>query len=432
MLILVQNLPVPFDRRVWQEACALRDAGYDVTVICPNSEQHPALHEVLEGVHVFRYRPRLEAGRLAGYVIEYAIALSSMTVLAWRVAARRRLDIVQACNPPDLLFLVAMPLVLLRGARFVFDHHDVSPELLMAKGRTARSRVVKLARVLERLTFGCAVVSIATNDSYRAVAMSRGGMSPEDVFVVRSGPAGFDPVAPEPRLKQGRRFLVGYVGVMGRQEGLDLLLEAAHTIVSDYGRTDVTFALVGSGPEAQRLRAASQAMGLADYVNFHGRLSDADLVQLLSTADVCVNPDEVNAMNNMSTMNKVVEYMALGRPIVQFETREGRVSAASSSLYAVPNDPRSLADEICRVLDDPTLQTEMGARGRKRFNNELSWARQVPMLLAAYRRALSKSRFDINLLRPSWWRKKGSDAASWQDEVTETSPEPVVDRIVNL
>lgn len=426
----MQNLPVPFDRRVWQEACALRDAGFDVSVICPNSVQHPALHEELDGVHVYRYRPGLEARGFGGYLIEYGVALSAMTVLGWRIAARRRVDIIQACNPPDLLFLVAMPLAVLKGARFIFDHHDVSPELLMAKGSVSSSPVVRFARLVERLTFGCAVVSIATNNSYRQVAISRGGMSPEDVFVVRSGPATFDPVVPDPRLKQGRRFLVGYVGVMGRQEGLHLLLQAAQVIVTQYGRKDVTFALVGSGPEAATLRAASEAMGLSAYVTFHGRVSDEKLVQLLSTADVCVNPDEVNPMNNMSTMNKVVEYMALGRPIVQFDTREGRVSAGSSSLYAAANDPASLADEICRLLDDSELQAEMGARGRERFNQELSWARQVPELLAAYARALAKSRFDINLLRAPWWRK-GPAEPEWQSDAAGIESEAVEARVVS-
>lgn len=404
VLILVQNLPVPFDRRVWQEACALRDAGFDVSVICPNSEQHPALREELEGVHVYRYRPRLEARGLAGYLLEYAVALSAMTVLAWRVAARGRIAIIHACNPPDLLFLVALPLVLLRGPRFIFDHHDVSPELLMAKGHGADSWVVRLSKILERLTFGCAVASIATNESYREVAISRGGMSPERVFVVRSGPAGgFDPVLPERKLKRGRRYLIGYVGVMGVQEGLDLLLDAAKLLTTRYARSDVTFALAGGGPEAKRLQARSEAMGLAGNVHFLGRVSDAELVQLLSTADVCVNPDEVNPMNNISTMNKIVEYMALGRPIVQFDTREGRISAGSSSLYPAPNDPAALAEAISRLLDDPQLRAEMGAQGRRRFQEELAWPRQVTNLIAAYECALSRGHLDINLRRAGWW-----------------------------
>jgi glycosyltransferase involved in cell wall biosynthesis len=403
---LVQNLPVPFDRRVWQEACALRDAGFDVTVICPSSEQHPASREELDGIHVRRYRPRLEARGLGGYLIEYAIALTAMTVLAWRVTARRPINIIQACNPPDLLFLVALPLVVLRRAKFVFDHHDVSPELLMAKGNRPDSWVIRLSRILERLTFGCAVVSIATNESYREIAVNRGGMSPEDVFVVRSGPAhGFDPMPPDPQLKRGRRYLVGYVGVMGVQEGLDLLLDAAQVIVNKDGRQNISFALAGSGPEASRLRARSEAMGLSEHVHFLGRVPDAELLRVLSTADVCVNPDEVNPMNDISTMNKVVEYMALGRPIVQFDTREGRISAGSSSLYAAANDPTSLAEEICRLLDDPELRAEMGAEGRQRSQKVLSWSRQIPNLLAAYNRALSKGHLEINLRRASWWRK---------------------------
>lgn len=430
VLILVQNLPVPFDRRVWQEACALRDHGFDVSVICPSSKQHPALEEELDGVHVHRYRPGLEARGLAGYLLEYAVALTAMTTRAWRITSRRRIDVIQACNPPDLLFLVALPLVLVRHVRFVFDHHDVSPELLMAKGHPADSRVVRFARYLERLTFGCAVVSLATNESYREVAVTRGGMAPEDVFVVRSGPApGFDPVPLDDTLRRGRRHLVGYVGVMGRQEGLDLLLDAAKLVVEEHGR-DVTFALAGSGPEAQRLRSRSEEMGLAEHVHFLGRVSDAELLTLLSTADVCVNPDEVNPMNEMSTMNKILEYMAVGRPIVQFETREGRISAGPSSLYPAANDAAAFAESICRLLDDPELRDEMGAQGRVRFQEEFAWSRQVPKLLAAYQRALSMRPLDVNLRRASWWRD--GLAARGQRGVggSATSVEPTRDRLV--
>lgn len=403
----MQNLPVPFDRRVWQEACALRDNGYDVTVICPRSEQYPELEEEIDGVHVHRYRPGIEARTLPGYLVEYVVSLTAMTVLAQRVASRRRIDVVQACNPPDLLFLVALPLMLFRRVRFVFDHHDVSPELLMAKGHGQDSWVVRLATCLERLTFGCAVVSLATNDSYREVAVRRGGMAPEDVFVVRSGPAqGFDPVAPDASLRRGRRFLVGYVGVMGQQEGLDLLLDAVKLVVDHHGRRDISFALAGNGPEAHRLRLRSEALGLSDYVHFLGRVSDAELVTLLSTADVCVNPDEVNPMNNISTMNKTLEYMALGRPIVQFETYEGKISAGPSSLYPAANDPAAFAEAICRLVDDPDLRAEMGVLGRDRFRQDLAWSRQVPKLLDAYHRALGKRPLDINVRRVPWWRKR--------------------------
>jgi glycosyltransferase involved in cell wall biosynthesis len=407
VLILVQNLPVPFDRRVWQEACTLRNAGYDVSVVCPRTAQCPAAREDLDGVHVYRYRPGHEARGLLGYVVEYTVALVAQTLLAWRVALTRRIDVVQACNPPDLLFLVALPLVLLFRARFVFDHHDVSPELLMAKGHGPRSLVVRVATALERLTFGCAVVSIATNGSYRDVAVRRGGMPPERVFVVRSGPpAGFGDAAPDPAHRRGRRRLVGYVGVMGRQEGLDYLLDAAQVIVADRGRDDVTFALAGSGPEAARLRARAAALGLAEHVHFLGRIPDAELVSLLRTADVCVNPDEANPMNDMSTMNKILEYMALARPIVQFDLREGRASAGDAALYAAPNDPVSFADAICTLLDDPGLAERMGSLGRARYERDLAWSHQVPHLLAAYERALATRPLDVGIRRVAWWRRR--------------------------
>jgi len=406
VLILVENLPVPFDRRVWQEACALRDAGYDVFVVCPRSAQYPLRRELYEGIHIYRYRPGIEARGPAGYLIEYGIALTSQCLLALSIAMRRRIDIVHACNPPDLLFLVALPIVLLRRARFIFDHHDVSPELLMAKGRKPGSAIVRVARVLERLTFGCAVVSIATNGSYREVAVARGGMAPQDVFVVRSGPkAEFGLARPDERLKRGRRYLVAYVGVMGQQEGMDYLLDAARLIVEKYGRNDVIFMLAGSGPETDRLRARARAMGLSEHVEFLGRIADRELVALLRTADVCVNPDEVNPMNDMSTMNKILEYMAVERPIVQFDLREGRASAGDSSLYAIPNDPTSFADEICKLLDDERLRERMGASGRQRFERNLTWAHQVPQLLAAYERAMTKRPLDINIRRASWWRQ---------------------------
>lgn len=390
VLILVQNLPVPFDRRVWQEARAVERAGYDVHVVCPRTPQCPAAYEELEGIRIHRYRPGMEARGLTGYLVEYGVALSAMTVLTWRLLRRHRIDVIHVCNPPDLLFLVTLPVSLLRGTRVVFDHHDVTPELLMAKGQAQDSRLVRVAKAFERLTYAGASVSLATNESYRRVAIERGRMAPDDVFVVRSGPDDhFRPVAPDPELKRGRRHLVAYVGVMGIQEGLDHLLDAAREIVHVRGRDDVAFALAGGGPEAARLRARADAMGLAGHVDFLGRIPDDELVRLLCTADVCVNPDEVNPLNDVSSMNKIVEYMALGRPIVQFDLREGRWTAGDASHYAAANDPVSFADEICRLLDDDQLREKMGTLGRERYEHELSWSRQVPVLLAAYERALA-------------------------------------------
>ncbi|RYV50769.1 glycosyltransferase [Pengzhenrongella frigida] len=393
ILILVENLAVPFDRRVWQEARTLQEAGYDVSVICPKSTQHPESFQTLEGVRIYRYPSPFEARRTAGYLIEYPQALVSQLVLAIKVARAGRIDVIQACNPPDLLFLVALPFRLLTGTRFIFDHHDASPELLIAKGRRRGSRIVRFAELLERWTFSGATVSMATNESYRRIAVERGGMSPDDVFVVRSGPdlSRFAAAQVDPELRRGKQYLVAYVGVMGIQEGIDYLLEAADLLVNKRGRTDVQFTLAGSGPEFSRVVDRVAELGLADNVALLGRVSEEVLAALLTTADLCVNPDEWNEMNDISTMNKILEYMALGKPIVQFDLREGRVSAGGASLYARPNDAESLADGIAELLDDEAQRARMGAIGHERFESTFSWEHSAPALLAAYRQALART-----------------------------------------
>jgi glycosyltransferase involved in cell wall biosynthesis len=385
VLIVVENLPAPFDRRVWQEARALRDAGYAVAILCPRMKGYTAPYELLDGIHIYRHPLPLEARGALGYLLEYTAALFWEFAYMWRIFFRHGFDAIHACNPPDLVFVNALPFKLL-GVRFLFDHHDINPELFEVKfGK--RGLFYRMICLVERLTFACANVSIATNASYREIAIRRGGMRPERVFVVRSGPdlSRLQLREPVPALRNGRRFLVGYVGVMGRQEGISYLLEAARQIVREHGRDDVHFTLVGSGPELASLQRQTRELGLEEFVTFTGRVPDAQLLDVLNTADVCVNPDEHNAMNDKSTMNKIMEYMALGKPIVQFDLTEGRVSAQDASLYAKPNDASDLADKILVLLDDPALRERMGSYGRRRVEQDLSWPHEVPKLLAAYR-----------------------------------------------
>ena len=384
VLILVENLPSPFDRRVWQEACALRDAGYGVSIICPTGRGYERKFEAIDGIHVYRYRLPFEASGAAGYAVEYAIALAWTFVLAWRVLLTRGFDVIHACNPPDLFFLIGGFFKLL-GKKFVFDHHDLNPELYEAKfGR--RDFFHRLLLRLERWTFRIADVSIATNQSYLRIAIARGRMPPERAFVVRSGPSleRLKIRPPDERLKRGRRYLVGYVGVMGKQEGIDHLLRAARHIVLDLGRRDVHFGLVGGGTSLEAMKALARELGIAEFVTFTGRVPDEEMLAMLNTADVCVNPDIANEMNDKSTMNKIMEYMALGKPIVQFDLTEGRYSAQRASLYARRNDALDLAVKIVELLDEPLRRAQMGHYGRARVENELAWHHEAPYLLAAY------------------------------------------------
>ena len=389
ILIIVENLPLPFDRRVWHESLTLTAAGAQVAVICPTGKGYEATYEEIDGVHIYRHALPVDAIGAAGYLLEYGAALFHEMRLALKIARRHGFDTIQGCNPPDLIFLIAWPFKLF-GKRYIFDHHDINPELYEAKFNR-RGFFWRLMVLFEKLNFRTADVVISTNNSYRAIAMERGGKSPEDIFVVRSGPNlnRLTLTGPMPAWKNGRAYMVGYVGVMGDQEGIDLLLEAAQILVKERGH-DIQFVLVGGGPALDGLREMAQQMGLQDHMTFTGRAPDSDLFEVLSTADVCVNPDRVNPMNDKSTMNKILEYMAFSKPIVQFEVTEGRYSAEGASLYAEPNNTIDLADKIADLLTDPEKRTRMGRLGRARVETELNWDHQVPALIAAYQRVVDK------------------------------------------
>jgi glycosyltransferase involved in cell wall biosynthesis len=389
VLIIVENLTVPLDRRVWQEATTLRDAGYTVSVVCPKGGRHTAAYELLDGIHVFRHPMPLEADGALGYAIEYSSALFWELVLAWRVYFKVGFDVIQACNPPDTIFLVAGLFKALFGTPFVFDHHDINPELYEAKfGR--RGFFHRLLVGLERLTFRTADVSIATNEAFKEIAVGRGGMDPDRVFIVRSIPdvSRFRRVEPRADLKNGRRHLVGYVGIMGAQDGVDLLVDAMHELVNVRGRTDVQCAIVGSGTAVEGLQAQVARLGLEDYVTFTGFVSGQPLMRTLSTFDIGVIPDPKNVYNDRISMNKVFEYMTLGIPFVGFDLVEGRKIAGDAALYAADNSPVSLAANMARLLDDRALYDRLAVIGRERAKAQLRWETERAQLLAAYELAL--------------------------------------------
>ncbi|WP_435823885.1 glycosyltransferase family 4 protein [Kitasatospora aureofaciens] len=382
-LVLVENLSVPFDRRVWQECTTLRDAGWTVDVICPRGSKRDTEPEaVVDGVRIHRYPLRAATGGPAGYLQEYGSALWHTARLARRVGP---VDVVHACNPPDLLFLPALWLKR-RGARFVFDQHDLVPELYLSRFDRGEDLLFRAVCALERWTYRAADVVLATNESYRDVALSRGGRRPGDVFVVRSAPdtERFRPVPPEPELKRGKPHLLCYLGVMGPQDGVDYALRSLAKLRDEYGRSDWHAVFVGGGDTFDAMVELSRRLGLSEQVQFTGRVPDADLVRYLSTADVCLSPDPRNPLNDVSTMNKVLEYMVMGRPVVSFDLREARVSAGDAAVYAPANDEGEFARLIAELMDDPERRAWMGKVGQERINGPLAWRNSQRSLLAAY------------------------------------------------
>jgi glycosyltransferase involved in cell wall biosynthesis len=382
-LILVENLSVPFDRRVWQESTALRDAGWDVHVICPRGTTRDTEAEVeLDGVKIHRYPLRPATGGPLGYLKEYGSALWHTYRLARRVGP---VDVVHACNPPDLFFLVAKRLKR-RGARFVFDQHDLVPELYLSRFGRGADLLYRAVCWLERRTYRAADVVIATNESYRDAALTRGGKRPVDVFVVRSAPAveRFRRVPADDSLRHGKPYLLCYLGVMGPQDGVDYALRSLAKLRDEFARTDWHAVFIGAGDTFEAMLALARDLGLSDVVEFTGRIPDEDLLRYLSTADVCLSPDPLNPLNDVSTMNKIMEYMAMSRPIVSFDLREARVSAGEAAVYAPANDESEFAKLIAVLLDDPEERIRMGEIGRARVADPLSWDRSRAALLAAY------------------------------------------------
>ena len=388
VLIIVENLPVPLDRRVWQESCALRDAGYDVRVICPQMRGYTQPEELREGIRIYRHWISEEAGGFTGFFREYITALWGETRLAWTAWRRRRFRIIHLCNPPDLLFLLAWPFKPF-GVRVVYDVHDLWPEMFEAKfGK--RGIFYWFVRLAERLSYACADVVLATNESVKQVAMTRGRKPAGKVFTVRTAPqiAAAD-VPPDAHLKKGKTHLVGYIGVMGNADGVHYLIEAAGHIVHRLGRRDVQFLVMGTGPEYDKLLKLRDRLGLQECVDLPGRVSNEFLFSALQTIDVGVACDPINSYNDRCTMNKTLEYMAFGKPQVMFDTKEGRASAGEAASYVAENSAEKMGEALVGLLDDAAARARMGQIGAQRTKVELNWEKSVEQLLDAYQAVLA-------------------------------------------
>jgi len=389
VLIIVQNLPVPFDRRVWQEATSLRRHGFGVAVVCPKKGTCMGSYEYLEDVDIYRYPLIYEANKgAAGYFVEFVYCWLASLLLALKAYRHRPFHAIHACNPPDTFFALALlfrPL----GVKFVFDHHDLCPEMYLAKGRGRTGMLYRGLLMLERMTLRSADAVIAVNESHRAIALHRGGVADSRVTIVRSGPrCGWaDIYAPFPELKRGRPHMVMYLGEMCEQDGVDHLLRAIESY-REMAPDDTLFAFVGGGPDQPRMKAMAEQMGLGPAVHFTGRIPDEQLWAYLSTADLCVDPDPFTEWGNLSTMNKIIEYMAFGRPIVAFDLMEHRRSAESAAIYVEPNNDAALARAIRELLHDVERRQFMSQFARSRFREVLAWENSEKRLIATYRQLL--------------------------------------------
>jgi len=392
VLIIVQNLPVPFDRRVWLECQALVADGYHVAVVCPKGPGDPR-YAVLDTVELYKYRPYAPGGSKAGFIAEYAYSFAATAWGTLRARRHGRFAVFQACNPPDIFWPIAMALRALDGTRFVFDHHDLCPELYESRFPSGPRLPYRGLRALERRTHRAADHVTATNDSYREIAIRRSGKSPADVTVVRSGPdPDFLVRGPEhPELRRGRRFLAVYIGVMGPQDGVDVVLRAADVVVHKLGRTDIAFTLMGKGDCFDELVALRDELDLGDYVEFTGRAPDDLVRRIMSSAHVGLSPDPKNPLNDVSTMNKTMEYMAFGLPVLAFDLHETRVSAAEAGVYVTPNDVPEYATALAELMDDEPRRARLGKLGRARVEQHLAWSHQRRAYLNVYRRLTGRA-----------------------------------------
>ena len=385
ILIIVQNLPVPFDRRVWLECRTLTQAGYQVAVVCPKGPGDPS-YQVIDGVQVYKYRPYSPGGGAASFVLEYVYSFAATAILSLKAARGGRFGAVQSCNPPDIFWPIGLLFKLWHGSRFVFDHHDLCPETFESRFLGGSLLLYRGLRFLECCTTRFADHVISTNESYRNLVMERDAVEPDRVTVVRTGPDPNKLRATEPvvALRRGRAHLAAYIGVMGPQDGVDIVIQLADFVVREMKRMDISFTLIGSGDSFDSLVALRDRLELGDFVEFTGRLPDESVRDILSTADIGLSPDPRNPLNDVSTMNKTMEYMAFGLPVIAFDLRETRASAAEAGAYATPNNVEEMARLLVQLIDDEPRRRQMGSAGRRRVEQKLAWSHQEPYYLSVY------------------------------------------------
>jgi len=396
VLLLVENNSYPFDFRVRREAQALLEAGYQVSVIAPRGAAQPWTEEI-EGVSVYRFPAPPGGVGVLSYAFEFGYATSAMLLLTAWVAVSKGVDVIHAANPPDTLSVIGA-IFKLFGKRFVFDQHDLAPETYLSRFEQPRENLIyKILCIMERFSYAVADAVIVTNESYKQVAIKRGSKDPDKVFIVRNGPPlSYQPLEPDPELVRRANFLIGYIGTIGPQDGVDYWLRAIREMVFTLGRRDFLAIIIGSGDALAGVKELARELDIEAYVLFTGRLSELESRKYLSAVDVCVQPDPLSPLNDKSTMNKLMEYMALGKPTVAFDLVETRFSAQDAAIYVKPNDEVEFAERVSWLLDNSDECEKMGKIGRDRVANALAWEYSEPQLLRAYSDGLGLLTYNLD------------------------------------
>ncbi|RJP92365.1 MAG: glycosyltransferase WbuB [Desulfobacteraceae bacterium] len=384
ILFIVENCAVPLDKRVWSEALLAREIGFDVTIISPENGKKNKKFERLDEIDIYRHPMPIEASGKTGFIFEYLNALYWELLLSIKIFISKPFHIIHGANPPDHIFIIALFFKLF-GVKYIFDHHDLTPENFLAKF-ARKDLLFKTLSLMEKITFKTADIIISTNESYKEIAQKRGNKKTNEIFVVRNGPDLSQYTFPPPnkKLKEGFDYLVAYLGVIATQEGIDNLLRSVHHIVYQRDIKNIIFVIVGTGTNWQEMVNLSKEMGLEEYVHFTGFIPYKDLYEILATADLCVNPEFRDEFTDKSTMIKIMDYMVFGKPIIQYETTEGKITAGDAAKYIPNNNEIDFAEAIVELLNDPESRSHMGKIAKKRINEKLNWDLQKKNLERAY------------------------------------------------
>jgi glycosyltransferase involved in cell wall biosynthesis len=391
IVFIVENLSVPFDRRVWREANVMYDAGYRISVICPKGlNQDKRSKEIIDGIYIYRYSIPLMQDSKWGYIKEYLKAFFCTFYLLLKINFRHKVHVIHVANPLDIFFPLGWIKKLLR-IKFIFDQHDLCPESYLVKYSISKSSMIyKILLWFERQTYNVSDVVVSTNQSIKDIAVERGNIKPDNIFIVRNGPdSDFKKVPVNISVKNNFKYMAAYIGVMGAPDGVENIIYSADYLINTKSYKDIFYILIGYGDEYENIKALISELELSDYFSMPGRISDEDVLTILSAADVCLAPDPKNGLNEFHTMNKIMDYMRMGKPIVSFDLLESKYSAESAAIYVKNNKFADFGDAIIYILENPEVALKMGTAGIERVNKFLKWEISKKELINAYNQLFS-------------------------------------------